>query len=61
VNFILAVIYCQYGYDIKGINICTSTPIINVFVEYYNNQRMHQGINKIPDAEIMEKSGVIKK
>ncbi len=22
---------------------------------------MHQGINKIPDAEVMEKSGVIKK
>ena len=35
--------------------------ITSEFVEYYNNQRMHQGINKIPDAEIMEKSGVIKK
>ena len=27
----------------------------------YNNQRMHQGINKIPDAEILESSGFIKK
>ena len=29
---------------------------------YYNNQRMHQGINKIPDAlKIKRHSGVIKK
>lgn len=35
--------------------------IISEFVEYYNNQRMHQGINKIPDAEILESFGVIKK
>ncbi len=35
--------------------------IISEFVEYYNNQRMHQGICKIPDAEIVVKSGVIKK
>jgi len=77
-------------YDINGVNICTSAPNMNAyverlngtirrealdhfllfsekqvrkitteFVEYYNNQRMHQGINKIPDAEIMEKSGNI--
>ena len=35
--------------------------IISDFVEYYNNQRMYQGINKIPDSEIVESSGVIKK
>jgi hypothetical protein len=35
--------------------------IVSKFVEYYNTQRMHQGINKIPDAEIHENSGVIKK
>ena len=79
-------------YDIKGVNICTSAPnmnayierlngtirrealdhflifsekqvrkIISEFVEYYNNQRMHQGINKIPDAEIDDIPGTIKK
>ncbi len=35
--------------------------IISEFTVYYNNQRMHQGINKIPDAEIQENTGVIKK
>ena len=35
--------------------------IISEFIAYYNNQRMHQGINKIPDAEIEAKSGVINK
>jgi hypothetical protein len=35
--------------------------IISEYVEYYNYQRMHQGINKIPDAEIIENSGKIKK
>ena len=35
--------------------------IISEFVEYYNNQKMHQGINKIPNAEIQERSGAIKK
>lgn len=35
--------------------------IISEYAEYYNTQRMHQGINKIPDAEIQEHSGVIKK
>ncbi len=35
--------------------------IVSEFVEYYNNQRMHQGINKIPDADIVESTGVIKK
>jgi putative transposase len=35
--------------------------IISEYVEYYNFQRMHQGINKIPDAEIIENSGKIKK
>ena len=79
-------------YDIKGVNICTSAPNMNAFVErlngtirrealdhfilfsekqvrnivsefvkYYNKQRMHQGINKIPDTDIVESSGVIKK
>lgn len=82
--------YSWYG--IKGVNICTSAPnmnafierlngtirrealdhfllfsekqvrkIVSEFVEYYTNQRMHQGINKIPDSEIVESSGVIKK
>lgn len=82
--------YSWYG--IKGVNICTSAPnmnayverlngtirrealdhfllfsekqvrkIVSEFVEYYNNQRMHQGINKIPDADIVESTGVIKK
>ncbi len=35
--------------------------IISEFVEYYNNQRMHQRINKIPNAEIQERFGAIKK
>jgi len=35
--------------------------IISGFVEYYNTQRMHQGIDKIPDAEIQERFGTIKK
>ncbi len=35
--------------------------IVPEFIEYYNKQRMHQGINKIPDAELVESSGVIKK
>ena len=35
--------------------------IVSEFVEYYNTRRMHQGINKIPDAEIQESTGTIKK
>jgi hypothetical protein len=35
--------------------------IVSEFIEYYNTKRMHQGIDKIPDAEILESSGVIKK
>ncbi len=35
--------------------------IVSEFIKYYNTQRMHQGINKIPDAEIHESSGPIKK
>lgn len=35
--------------------------IISGFVVYYNTQRMHQGINKIPNTEIQERSGTIKK
>ncbi len=35
--------------------------IIKEYVVYYNIQRMHQGIDKIPDAEIQESSGTIKK
>jgi putative transposase len=35
--------------------------IVSEFVKYYNKQRMHQGIDKIPDTEIVESSGVIKK
>lgn len=35
--------------------------IVSEFVEYYNTKRMHQGINKIPDAETQENLGVIKK
>jgi len=35
--------------------------IISEFVEYYNTKRMHQGIDKIPDAEIQESSGTIMK
>ncbi len=35
--------------------------ITSEYAEYYNNQRMHQGTNKIPDAEIQVNTGVIKK
>lgn len=35
--------------------------IIKKYVVYYNIQRMHQGIDKIPDAEIQESSGGIGK
>ena len=35
--------------------------IVSEFIEYYNTKRMHQGIGKIPDAEIIKKTGVIKK
>ncbi len=35
--------------------------IVSEFALYYNNQRMHQGINKIPNAEIEECTGNIKK
>ena len=35
--------------------------IVKKYVVYYNIQRMHQGIDKIPDAEIQESSGVIGK
>ena len=35
--------------------------IVSEFVEYYDNQRMHQEINKILNAEIQERSGTIKK
>ena len=35
--------------------------IVSEFIEYYNTRRMHQGIGKIPDAEIVESSGAIKK
>jgi hypothetical protein len=35
--------------------------IVSEFIKYYNIWRMHQGINKIPDAEIVESTGVIKK
>ena len=35
--------------------------IVSEFVQYYNKQRMHQGINKIPDAKIHESSSSIKK
>ncbi len=35
--------------------------IISEFVDFYTNHRIHQGINKIPDAEIHESSGLIKK
>jgi putative transposase len=82
--------YSWYG--INGVNICTSAPNMNAFVErlngtirreafdhfllfsekqvrriiseyvaYYNFQRMHQGINKIPGAEIIVSSGKIRK
>jgi len=82
--------YSWYG--IEGVNICTSAPnmnayverlygtirrealdnfmlssekqvklIVSEFVKSYNSQRVHQGINKIPDAEIIESPGAIKK
>ena len=35
--------------------------IVSEFIEYYNTKRMHQGINKIPDAEIDDIHGTIKK
>ena len=35
--------------------------IIQSYVAYYNEQRMHQGINTVPDADIVESSGSIKK
>jgi len=35
--------------------------IIAEFVEYYNTKRIHQGINTIPDADIQECLGAIKK
>ena len=34
--------------------------IIAEFITYYNNQRIHQGICKIPDAEFQQSSGAIK-
>ena len=79
-------------YNIKGVNICTSAPNMNAYVErlngtirrealdhfllfsekqvqkiikeyvnYYNHLRPHQGINKIPNGEINQTSGIIKK
>jgi len=82
--------YSWYG--IKGINICTSAPNMNAFVErlngsirrealdhfllfsekqvrkivksyvnYYNHQRPHQGINGIPDRDTTSPTGKIKK
>jgi len=48
-------------YDIKGVNICTAAPKMNTFVEYYNYQRPHQGINSIPDGENTSTTGKIKK
>lgn len=35
--------------------------IISDFIDYYNFQRMHQGIHQIPGAEIEDNSGVIRK
>lgn len=35
--------------------------IIKEYVKYYNNQRPHQGINTIPNGEINQTSGIIKK
>jgi hypothetical protein len=35
--------------------------IVSEFIEYYNTKRLHQGIDKIPDAEIFVCSAVIKK
>jgi len=35
--------------------------IVREFVDYYNNHRIHQGINDIPNGFIVSRSGVIKK
>ncbi|MDA3959083.1 integrase core domain-containing protein [Oceanispirochaeta sp.] len=35
--------------------------IVKEYVEYYNHQRPHQGINKIPVERIIQTSGNIKK
>ena len=35
--------------------------IISEFVEYYNNFRIHQGINDIPNGFAISKSGIIKR
>ncbi len=35
--------------------------IISEYVSYYNNQRPHQGINRIPDREIISMTGIIRK
>jgi len=35
--------------------------IVKEYVEYYNHQRPHQGINKIPNRELNQTSGIIKK
>jgi putative transposase len=35
--------------------------IIQSYVDYYNHQRPHQGINKIPDRAMQESTGEIKK
>jgi len=82
--------YSWYG--IKGVNICTSAPNMNAFVErlngtirrealdhfllfsekqvrkiiseyvsYYNYQRPHQGINRIPNGVICSTTGIIKR
>ena len=79
-------------YDIKGVNICTSAPNMNAFVErlngsirrealdhfllfsenqvrkiiqsyvkYYNCQRPHQGINRIPEGKTVSTTGKIVK
>ena len=79
-------------YDIKGVNICTAAPNMNVFVErlngsirrealdhfllfsenqvrkiiqsyvkYYNYQRPHQGVDRIPNGEIVSGTGNIEK
>ena len=35
--------------------------IIRSYVHYYNHQRPHQGINRIPDADMQESFGEIRK
>jgi transposase InsO family protein len=35
--------------------------IVKEYVDYYNHQRPHQGINKIPDGVINSCTGIIKK